>query len=350
MHVIRTVTIVALLAGPAAFLRAGVTATPAGPATVTTQPVTSQPALPTVESIQALYDAGNYKETVKSANMLLSNRGAAGTFDRHAALMLMAESQFHLQQNLTARNTLERARKEADAAGSTDDAAQAAALAYLIQKSAGHTFTPLTGKDRAPLDVYDVEARKQAFSELFDDALAVCEQKAKAGKSKTDYLPFVAISREFVYVRALDQLVHGNTSVTDGFAKDASSSAADVIDHELADYEAKAHIIEDSANVWIQGETTTIAVHGGATVNHWSRRRGLTATQVSTLETMKRSCEEMPQHIQLMSEAMANPDAFARPFRFHYWWVYYHERPDLSAAAEDVKEHLEEVLNKDYAH
>jgi hypothetical protein len=57
----------------------------------------------------------------------------------------------------------------------------------------------------------------------------------------------------------------------------------------------------------------------------------------------------MPKDIQLMSEVLANPDAFARPFHFHYWWKYYHDQPDLSAASDDVKQRLDDVLNKNYS-
>jgi hypothetical protein len=317
------------IAAPPMPAHADVTVTPIPDATDTTSTPTApttQPTAATAEEAQSLVDAGKYKEALKILLHLLDLRGPAVTFDRQQMLILRAECQVQMHANVAALGSLDVAHKEAVTLGADDDAAQAAAFTYLIQKSPRDIFVPQTGSDRKPIDILDRTARKTAYAELFADTFSADQQKLKAALSSNTLPPLADLAKDVPYLGALEHVSAGTTVQTDAFSKKASGAATRLVSSTLADFQSQVSHISTEAN-----EVVNMNTSAGAYSTQY-RHAGLTADQIRTLKNIGTTCEQMTEVLSDFGKAFGNADLF---------------HADVTRAA-NLKDQIRDILNKDY--
>jgi hypothetical protein len=285
--------------------RADVTVTPIPDATDTPAPVAaSQPAGATADQAQSLVDAGKYKDALKVLLHLLDLRGPAVTFDRQQMLILRAECQLQLHANLPALASLDIARKESVTLGADDNAAQAAAFSFLIQKSPRDTFTPQTGTDRKPINILDRSTRKDAYAKLFADTFAADQQKLKAALSANTLPPLADLAKDIPSLQALEHVSTGASTQSDAFSKKASSAAVRLVSTTLSDFSSKVARITQAANQIVNENTSA----GSYSTQY--RHAGLTPDQTTTLKDIGASCQQMGPILTDFGKAFGDPEMF----------------------------------------
>jgi hypothetical protein len=302
----------------------------AAPTPTSAPAATSQPAAggaPTAELAQSLVDAGKYKEALRVLLHLLDLRGTAVTFDRQQMLILRAECQVQLHSNMAAQVSLQMAEKESTALGADDDAAQAEAFAFLIQKSTRDIFVAQTGPDRKAINILDRTARKTAYAELFADTYAADQQKLKAAVASNTLPPLADLAKDVVPLQALERVTTGASKESTAFSKKASHSAAMLVSTTLMDFSTKVSRISSAANQVVNENTSA------GTFSTQYRRAGLTGDEIRTLRDIGASCEEMGPMLTDFGRAFGDAEMF---------------RSEMTRA-EMIKEQAQTVLTKDYS-
>ena len=287
--------------------------------------------LPTFDEIRALYDKGEYKDTLKQLARLLSLKGkAAEGMDRYALLMLRAESHLRLKATSGATQALTEAAKVAP---DEESAAKARALNLLIKRSKNLQFTPkvATGKGAAggPFDITDEERREAAFNALYVGERAALKPKiAKADKAKN--LPAIADAiKAALALRDLELAATGKTDDTADTVDALVQRAHKLMAAGLDDAMKRIESIADRANELVQ---YTARVNGGTETR--TRRRGLQASQTKELRGIVETCRKVFESCKELSAGFAEDDD--------------EQFDDLQEQAEDTGQRAQDVLTDDY--
>lgn len=291
--------------------------------------------VPTTDDLRALFEKGEYNETLKQVSRVLSLKGkAAEGVDRYELLMLRAESHLHLKATGAALPALEEAAKVAP-----DDAAAAKsrALAILVKRSKNLQYTPKVGGGGGggkgggpaePFSVSDVERRPDAFKALYEGERAAAKQKvAAAAKSKT--LPPVAAAMKAVApLRDLELAASGKDDETTATLDDLTKRAHKLMADGLDDLAKRTERIADRANEMIPYVTR----RNGRTQER-ERRRGLDNNQVRELKNVIDTCRQVIGSCEDLAKSFAEDD---EPFE------------DLVEQAKDTGERANDVLTDNY--
>jgi len=320
---------------PRTIAHATVTVTPIDDNPPPSAPATSQPsstppdssnlsASASADDVKALLDAKKYQEAERLVVRLLDLRGAAAPPDRAQLFILRAECQFQLHQNPSALASLEQAAKEASLASNPDDAGQAAAFTYLIQKSPRDLYTPITGTSKKPIDILDRTTRKTAYQALFADALAILQQKLKTANTDGTLPPILEIAKDVPGLRGAELMSTNATKESDRFASDAARTASKIISTTLSDYETTLSQITMAADQMVPNNT--------GTMNQY-QRVGLTGDQSQTLQNIENTCRRIPAAVVELTKAFNNPDPFMH----------------LATRAEGIADRARAARTKDYS-
>lgn len=296
--------------------------------------------VPTTEDIRALYEKGEYNDTLKQVARVLSLKGkAAEGFDRYELLILRAESHLRLKATGAALPALEEAAKAAP-----DDAAvaKARALAILIKRSKQLQYTPKVaaiktpgakasgakGGRAEPISITDDERRPEAFQALYEGERAAATQKvAAATKGKT--LPAVATAMKAVApLRDLELAATGKDDETAKTLDELVKRAQKLMANGLDDLSKRTERIADRANEMIP---VTVRRNGRAVER--DRRRGLDNNQVRELKNVIDTCRQVIASCNELAEGFAEDDA---PFE------------DLVEQATDTGERANDILSDNY--
>jgi hypothetical protein len=289
--------------------------------------------LPTIEDVQALYDKGEYNETLKGAARLLSLKGkAAEGVDRYALLMLRAESHLRLKATSGATTALAEAAK---AAPDDESAAKARALAILVKRSKNLQFTPKVaagGKaGSGAIDITDDERRADAFAALYAAERAALKSKVAAADKAKNLPPIAAAMKAAAALRDLELAATGKDADTRDTIDALVSRAHKLMARGLDEAAKRAEAIADRANQLVE---YTYRTNGGGTETR-TRRRGLLAEDSRELKDLLETCRKVHGSAKELAEGFADEDD-AEQFA------------DLQEQAEDVGLRVKDVMTDNY--
>ena len=287
--------------------------------------------VPTTDDLRALFEKGDYNETLKQVSRVLSLKGkAAEGVDRYELLMLRAESHLHLKATGAALPALEEAAKLAPDEAA---AAKSRALAILVKRSKNLQYTPKVaggakGASAEPFSVTDAERRPDAFKALYEGERAAAKAKvAAAAKSKT--LPPVATAMKAVApLRDLELAATDKDDETAATLADLTKRAHKLMADGLDDMAKRTERIADRAN-----ETVLVPVRRNGRVQERERRRGLDNNQVRELKNVIDTCRQVIASCEDLAKGFAEDD---EPFE------------DLVEQAKDTGERANDVLSDNY--
>lgn len=289
--------------------------------------------LPTVDDIRALYDKGEYKETLKQLSRLLSLKGpAAEGMDRYSLLMLRAESHLRLKANSGATQALTEAAK---AAPDDESAAEARALALLIKRSKNLQFTPKVaagGKaGSGPIDITDDERRGDALAALYESERAALKPKlVKADKAKT-LPPIAEAMKAAAELRDLELAATGKDEDTADTLDRLVQRTHKLMARGLDEAAKRTEAIAERANQLIEYTQRT---NNGT--ERRTRRRGLDSNDSRELKGIVETCRKVFESCKELAEGFAreeDADQFA----------------DLQEQAEDVGRRAQDVRTDNYS-
>jgi len=288
--------------------------------------------VPTVDDLRALYDKGEYSETLKQLSRVLGLKGkAAEGLDRYELLMLRAESHLRLKATSAALPALEEAAKQAP---DDEAAAKARALAVLVKRSKNLQYAAkgpaAAGKGAGTFDITDAERRPDALKALYEGERAAAKSKmTAAAKAKT--LPPIATALKAVLpLRDLELAATGKDGETGKTIDDLVQRAHKLMARGLDDIAKRTERIADSANEIIDYE-----VSRNGRRERRSRRRGLDNVESRELKGMVDTCRKVIASCKELTEGFAEEDAEE-------------QFEDLAEQAKDTGERAHEVLTDNY--
>lgn len=283
-----------------------------------------------MDDVNGLMDGGKWREALQLIARLYGMPG----FDRPRLLILRGECQFQVHETSSAVGTLQEASRQANAAHNTVEANEAAAFAFLIQKSAPkNLYTPVNSPEKLPMDIVDRSKRKGAYAALLVDEMAVLQSKMRQASVAGKLPPYLEIARDVPALKGIERNANGGTKQSDQFAKDAAKSAAKVITNALEDMEQQVSEISVAAErltenpSWGQDYRTGVMSNGGY------RHQGLSGESAQRLQAIEKTCGKIPLAVQELTKAFETPEPF-----FH-----------LAARAQTTANRAHQVLTKDYS-
>ena len=309
----------------------GTNASPSSPAGATSQPAD---ATANLDYVNGLMDGGKYKEALQ----LLARLYETPAVDKPALLMMRGECQLQIHEMGSAVSTLQQASRDANTANNTVEANQAAAFAFLIQKSAPkNVYTPVNSPEKTPIDILDRTKRKLAYQALLQDEVVVLQAKVRAATTSGTLPPFLEIARDVPALKGIERNANGGTKQSDQFAKDAANSAAKVITNALSDMDQQIsqisvlaeHLVDTGPGGQV-GPTFRTGVMQSTTGG--LQHQGLTGDSVTRLQNIQSTCAKIPLAVQELSKAFENPEPF-----FH-----------LATHAQTTGQRAYQVQTKDY--
>ena len=317
---------------------AGGPATPSGSAAPgDAGAATSQPADATanLDYVNGLMDGGKWKEALQLLARLYQMPG----FDKPQLLMLRGECQLQIHETTSAVSTLQQASRDANTAHNTVEANEAAAFAFLIQKSAPkNVYTPVNSPEKTPIDIVDKSKRKSAYQALLIDEMVVLQSKVRAAATAGTLPPYLEIARDVPALKGIERNANGGTKQSDQFAKDAANSAAKVITSALSDMDQQISQISVIAEHLVDTGTgnqmgQTYRNSGMQSTSGGLQHQGLSGDSRSRLDNIQNTCAKIPQAVQELSKAFENPEPF-----FH-----------LATRAQTTGQRAYQVETKDYS-
>jgi hypothetical protein len=325
------VLIVALLSSP---VLAAPAAAPASRPTTRPAPA-SRPALDpdepiTIEAIKAVFDAGDYQESLRLLGRVLALKGkAADGYDRYELHMLKGESHLRLKANSMA---LESFATAASAAPDEKAAADARALAMLVKRSKNLQFTPKAagaGKGAA-IDITDAKRRPEALEALYLEEKALAKPKVLAAdKGKT--LPPIATALKSVQeLRDLELAATGKTAETADTIGLLTDRAHTLMAKNLDDMTKRTARIAERANEVLEYES----IRSDGTREMRTARRGLDRHTTTELKEIVTTSKRIGDSSKELAEGFRDN---AEPFE------------DLEDLARDTQERANDVLTDNYS-
>jgi hypothetical protein len=301
----------------------------------------SQPADATLnlDYANGLMDAGKWKETLQLLAKLYTMPG----FDRPKLQIMRGECLLQMKETQSAISALQDASRDADAAHNTVEANDAAAFAFLIQKSEPKMlYTPINSPEKSPIDVMDKTKRKAAYQALLLDEMVVLQSMIREASTKGTLKGFMDVARDVPALKGIERNANGGTKQSDQFAKDAANSASKVITTALAEMDQQIsqisvvadHLIANPGGSTYTPTSSTPQIAGMQTSNTTGsyRHQGLDGGSAQRLRNIMDTCAKIPNAVQQLSKAFENPEPF-----FH-----------LTTRAQTTYNRAQQVLNKDY--
>ncbi|HVX83296.1 MAG TPA: hypothetical protein VH253_00620 [Phycisphaerae bacterium] len=160
--------------------------------------------IPLRDELLILMDAHLYTDALAGLDKLLAlDNDLAGGADRHELLLMKAECLLQgkdRQLTLAAYNAVERE------AATPDGAADAIAMAYLLQHSTADIYKPATGPG---INLLDLSARKSAYEALWTEQKAAMDKTVSAALS-SGVPDLVAAANSLKIARAAEIVATGN--------------------------------------------------------------------------------------------------------------------------------------------
>lgn len=289
--------------------------------------------LPTVEEIQALFDKGEFNETLKQLSRLLSLKGkAAQGMDRYTLLMLRGESHLRLKANSAATKALAEAAK---AAPDDEAKAKARALSILIKRSKNLQFTPKVaagGKAAASaIDITDLERRPDAFSALYEGERAAMKPALTAADKAKTLPPIAKAMKAAAELRDLELAATGKDDETARALDRLVQRAAKLMAKGLDDAARRTEAIAHRANQLIE---VTEPTNNGT--RRRTLRRGLDSDESRELKNIVETCRKVFESSKELAEGFGREDDIER-------------FTDLQEQAEDVGRRAQDVRLDDYS-
>lgn len=289
--------------------------------------------LPTVDEIQALFDKGDYSETLKQLSRLLSLKGkAAEGMDRYTLLMLRGESHLRLKANSAATQALAEAAK---AAPDDEAAAKARALAILVKRSKNLVFTPKVaagGKAASGgIDLTDPKRRPDAFNALYEGERAARKPVLTAADKAKTLPPIAKAMKAAAELRDLELAATGNDHESAAALDRLVQRATKLMAKGLDDAARRVEAIADRANQLIE---VTERTNNGT--RRRTRRRGLDSDDTKELKNIVETCRKVFESSKELAEGFGQEDDVER-------------FADLQEQAEDVGQRAQDVRVDDYS-
>jgi hypothetical protein len=246
-------------------------------------------AQPTQEEIQQDYDGQKYQDVLKKVASVLSLKGnAAQGYDRVALYKLKAESHLRLKQNAPAIEAFTNAAKEATDA---KIAGECNALALLVKRSPGGRYTPkqplagTTGKP-APIDILNLQTRKDAMAALFNDESKPALAKVESLKKQKALKPVMDGIRDLSTLRALELAATESDAATKQAISQLGSHANQLMADALKNMSTKVEQIATNANKTTNSQQTLPDGRVEVVIN----KQGLNSTDKAALKDVIATC------------------------------------------------------------
>jgi hypothetical protein len=282
-------------------------AQPAGAGAITT------PGLPTVEDIQAALDKHDYSLTVRLSNRLLALRGAAAEgIDRYQVLRLKAEGLFGAGSVAMAADCEIQALKETV---DPHEIALAKSTALLFRRSHLKKYVPKTagpGGDKPdPIDLLDLDHRKDAMGALLNDELAVLQPRIRSANSALSLIGIIPVLQQVQDLQSLDLIANGDDTKTMAIAGGLDEHARVLITTALKGMGQRVDDLDKSAN-----QSTTIqnsfATAGGAFVNSSTvHKSGLSESNKDELNQIRGTCDKIVSVSQIFTASEKDDKGWA---------------------------------------
>lgn len=211
----------------------------------------AQPAQPpaTQEELEGMLADKKYPEVLKEAARVLGLKGtAAGKYDRCKVFMIRGEAALQLKQQTLAVDSFASAAREGTDAM---DIAVARTSEALIRKSRGFVYTPKASKERGkvqPIELLDVEKRKDAFAALFEDEWTAAGGKVEALKRKQGLSSIMEAVKLVATVAPFEQAATGSVTQTRKSLTELGDSARTQMEDFLTQQSKRVDEISKQAN------------------------------------------------------------------------------------------------------
>ncbi len=187
-------------------------------------------AQPTMEEIRREFDAGHYGPAVSLISRALSVRGAeAKELDRYELLFLRGESFLQLRQTQYALRAFEEAFYAAD---DPKKKAAAIAVAALIRRSPGFTYTPI-GSPEQRFNILDKESRKHAMAALYGDMRDHLRPSVAEAVKANTLVPIRNLLPQLAEVASMEMVLSGDTKESKELYEQLGGRARELLNAEL---------------------------------------------------------------------------------------------------------------------
>lgn len=338
----RALLILVVVALLAPSLLAAQNAAPAGEGKAPAKPAPAAPAapvaddaLPSAEEIRKLFEKGEYNETLRALARVLPLKGKAAVgYDRHALLLLKAETHVQLKRSAAAVQALQDA---ADAAEDPTAAAEARATALLFKRSKQFVFTPRPpkrGKLPAPIDVSDPANRKAALEAMLEEELSKVMPKVDNAAAGRTLPPIGAAMTQVQEIRYLELAATGSDGKTAALVNQLGERGNSLMSKGLEKMSKRVDEITALANETRVIRKPARTARGGTVVREEVHRRGLKGNEAKELKQVIEACPPIAKTAQELAVAMGGRKADAQA---------------LVDRAADLHERATRTLNDRYA-
>lgn len=264
------------------------------------------PALPTQKDIEQAYAQKQYPQALSMIARVLAVKpdavkaAGAAPVNRHKLLEIKGEILLRQKMHSEAAIAFDNASDE------TKDPKLAAvdeATTALIKKSTVLGYTP-KGKDKkaapatapaAPIDIVEMDSRKQAFKAFFADAKATDEPSITAAIS-SKALPDVLVAvPKAGTLHSLEIAATGSDETTNKMTKSLAAHAKQLLDDALSTMQTKTDEIKTKATEYLEIKESKPPAKGqknAQVVSRW-KERGLTAGEAPALQDVIRTTEKI---------------------------------------------------------
>jgi hypothetical protein len=292
------------------------------------QPAPAEP-VPTPESAQKLIDDGKPAEGLKQVNRLLSMRGkAAEGLDRHAVLLLKAESHLRLKAAEAAAVAFRQAAAETE---DKEQQALARASEQLVRKSKNLAYTPkkiTKGEKAEPIDIVDPESRRKALGAMFVDEIAPLMPKVEAAKDAKTVAPMVKAVAAVKELDYLELAANGSADQVNGIVEDVKAQGKKMLTAVVEKATKRVDRITELSNDTTRVKRVMPSGRGYRTVLV-PMRRGVSREDVMALKEIAAACDEVMIQAKALTEATGADEA---------------ELEELVESADDLRTHVRRML------
>jgi hypothetical protein len=200
--------------------------------------------VPTTDEIRQMLDDKQYKRVLREVARAMALKGddAIG-YDRGKLLLIRADAQLAMRQELSAAKSY---REAADAATNADDRSTARAAALLIARGDHLVYRPRTG-ERIGRDMDIVTERTPAFAALLADELSSLEPRVSAAKEKKSIAEVLETVKAIEPVADVEFVATGGRTRTDELRGSFVTRMETLLDEALVELDRQADAIEANA-------------------------------------------------------------------------------------------------------
>src|SRR5450432_310481 len=211
--------------------------------------------VPAMDQIQNDYDAKKYQDVIREVALALpQSADASKGYDKATLLALKGESHLQLKQLGLAADAYTAAAKES---ADPVNANGYKAVAQLIRKSPGGIYQPkqpttrpadAAGGKPQPINILDIDSRRDAVEALFHDEAKVFSAKLDALKKQTSLPPLMDGIKQISDLRVLEVAATGSDDTSKQMVASLADHAGELMSAAIKTMAANVDKVETLAN------------------------------------------------------------------------------------------------------